>query len=68
MKELDVIMSCYLEHYFEAASSVDQRYFKSMLEMADPDLYDLLLGRRQASDPGMARVAEIMRNMSGNKN
>ena len=64
MKELDVVMSGYLEHYYDSASPEDQAYFKALLELPDPELYGLLLGRNQASDAGMARFIEFLRGMS----
>ena len=65
MKELDVVMSGYLERYYESASSDDQASFKVLLEMPDPDLYDLLRGRSEATDPKLQRLTEFLRRMSG---
>ena len=67
MKELDVVMSRYLEQYYESASSAEQQCFKTLLEMPDPDLYHLLLGRSEINDPEVARFAHLLRNMSGQK-
>ena len=64
MKELDVIMSRYLEHYYESASTADRDKFRLLLEMPDPDLYDLLLGRSEASDPELGQIVDVLRNMS----
>ncbi len=65
MKELDVVLSWYLERYYESASSTDQAHFKLLLEMPDPDLYDLLLGRSEECDPELKRFITFLRNMSG---
>ena len=65
MKELDVVMSGYLERYYESASSADQGHFKALLEMPDPDLYDLLLGRSEVSNPELLRFTKFLRHMSG---
>ena len=64
MKELDVVMSGYLDHYYTAASSEDQALFRSLLEMADPELYGLLLGRSSAENPELERFVEFLRGMS----
>lgn len=64
MRELDVIMSGYLEHHYESASSADRDKFKLLLEMPDPDLYDLLLGRSEATDPELRQIVGVLRNMS----
>jgi len=67
MKELDVIMSRYLERYYESASTAEQDNFRTLLEMPDPDLYDLLLGRSEAKDPELRHLVGLLRNMSGQK-
>ena len=65
MKELDVVMSRYLEDFYESASATDQGIFKELLEMPDPDLYSLLLGRGEENDPELMRFIEFLRGMSG---
>ena len=65
MKELDVVMSGYLERYYTAASAQDQAHFRALLEMADPELYGLLLGRSLIDDPELARFVEFLRTISG---
>ena len=63
MKELDVVMSRYLEHYYPAASAEDQSRFRQLLEMADPELFDLLLGRSGANDPELDSFVRALRQM-----
>jgi len=67
MKELDVVMSRYLEQHYASASSTEQDHFRALLEMPDPDLYDLLLGRSVTSDAELARFIQLLRNMSEQK-
>ena len=64
MKELDVVMSRYLEDYYQSASSIDQGIFKALLEMPDPDLYELLLGRGEENDRERVRFIDFLRHMS----
>jgi antitoxin CptB len=64
MKELDVVMSRYLEQHYESATMDDRRHFESMLELPDPELYDLLLGRDEKADPEFMRIAKFLRNLS----
>ncbi len=68
MKELDVVMSRYLETYYADASAEQQRHFKTLLEMQDPELYNLLLGRNEAPDPALEPLIEFLRGMSGRDN
>ena len=68
MKELDVVLGRYLEQHYASASSAEQGRFKALLEMPDPDLYDLLLGRSATSDVELAGFIQLLRNMSGQTN
>ena len=65
MKELDVVMSRYLEQYYTGASNLEREQFKALLDMPDPELYDLLLGRSTAPDAEMAQFVRLLRDMSG---
>ncbi len=61
MKELDVLMTHYLEHHYPGASVEEQQAFESLLEMPDPELYNLVLGRSESDDKDIARVIELLR-------
>ena len=63
MKELDVVMSRYLDQHYASAPSADQEQFKALLEMPDPDLYDLLLGRSTTPDAELARFIRLLRKL-----
>ena len=63
MKELDVVMSGYLDRYYAKASAQDQAHFRVLLEMQDPELYGLLLGRSLIDDPDLERFIEFLRGM-----
>ncbi len=61
MKELDVLMTSYLEHRYPEAPVAEQQAFESLLQMPDPDLYSLVLGRIDSDDKEIVRVVEILR-------
>ncbi len=61
MKELDVIMSRYLERHYANATQAAQAQFNRLLEMPDPELYRLLLGKDEASDPALQEFARELR-------
>ena len=63
MKELDVVLSRYLEQNYATASIEQQAAFRSLLEMPDPDLYGLLLGRSASDDPEQERLIRFLRGM-----
>ena len=64
MKELDVVLSGYLEQNYSTASTERQAAFRSLLEMPDPDLYGLLLGREDIDDPELEGLISFLRGMS----
>ena len=64
MKELDVIMSGYLENHYANATDTEKNGFKALLEMSDPDLYALLLGRQTCSNFSVQHVAQSIRDTS----
>lgn len=65
MKELDVVLSRYLELDYPTASAADQACFRELLQLPDPELYNLLLGRDGASDPERQRFIEQLRKAPG---
>lgn len=67
MKELDVVMTGYLDNYYSDACSTDQQSFKSLLDMPDPDLFALLVGRDSSSDDNIARLLKTLRNLVSNR-
>ena len=61
MKELDVVLLRYLENSYESAKTLEQNQFRELLQMPDPDLYNLLLGREITDDPDLARFLRQLR-------
>jgi antitoxin CptB len=67
MKELDVVMTGYLDNYYTQASLSDQQSFKDLLDMPDPDLFSLLVGRDKASDENVAALVQFLTSMVSRK-
>ena len=65
MKELDVVMGRYLDSRYANANEDEKQGFISLLEMPDPDLYALLMGRQTCADQNAEKVARSIRNMAG---
>lgn len=57
-KELDVLMQKFLNTYYQIASEDLQHAFERMLDMQDPELYDLLVGRQGSEDQNINQVIE----------
>lgn len=67
MKELDLVMTRYLELRYAQASSREQQDFESLLAMQDPDLYALLMGRQPGSDQRVQDLIQSIRSLSSSK-
>lgn len=65
MKELDVVMTLYLDTQYTGASQVEKESFKSLLDMQDPDLYALLLGQTVCPDNDVKRLIKSLRTQLG---
>jgi antitoxin CptB len=66
MKELDVVMTQYLDSCYAEANEDDRQGFITLLEMPDPDLYALLLGRETSLNQNADKVVRSIRNMARN--
>ena len=63
MKELDLVMTRYLENYYEKVSTEEQAEFRQLLELQDPDLYALILGRKSLTAVGLKLDTRLMQNL-----
>lgn len=59
-KELDVLMQKFLNEHYLSTSPELRRAFEKMLDMQDPELYDLLIGRQESPDVDINRVIEYI--------
>ena len=66
MKELDVVMTRYLDSHYAEADEAEKKGFIALLEMPDPDLYSLLLGRETSADQNAEKVVRSIRDMARN--
>ena len=64
MKELDLVMTSYLESRYATASEAEKIGFKTLLEMPDPDLYAILLGKQTSSNQAINSLARSIRTMA----
>ena len=59
-KELDVLMLKFLNEHYQHAPIEIQHAFEIMLDMQDPELYDLLIGRQESADQNINKVIEYI--------
>lgn len=60
-KELDILLCHYFEHHYQSADAGHRRAFECLLELPDPDIYDLLTGATVADD---AMTDDIVRSIA----
>ncbi len=63
-KELDLLLTRYLESDYPAASGSEQSAFADLLECQDPDLLDWLMGRTANYPPQCEAVIRRLRSYS----
>lgn len=64
MKELDLLMTRYLDTQYSRASEIEKQSFRDLLALPDPDLYSLLLGREAAATRRIESLAQTIRKMA----
>ena len=56
MKELDALLSAYLESRYDAAGDTEKAAFEALLALPDPDLVGYLLQRQEPDSEDIAGV------------
>ena len=56
MKELDVLLTRYVEEEYAAAPPADQAAFRELLEFQDPLIHAYCLGRERAPTPVLSEL------------
>jgi antitoxin CptB len=62
MRELDVVLLHYLERHYPDANAKNRATFERMLDMQDPELYFLILGKTTTDDKDVSDVVATLRN------
>jgi antitoxin CptB len=58
MKELDLLLTRYVDEDYAAATPEQQAAFRALLDSQDPVLNDYFLGRERPSDPALRALIE----------
>lgn len=58
MRELDQLLSGYLDAAYPEATAAEKAAFAALLELPDPELAGYFLGRAEPEDPVIARAVE----------
>jgi len=60
MKELDQLLTGYLDDRYEGAPEEDKAAFRALLELSDPELVGYLLQRQEPGSEIIARGIDIL--------
>ncbi len=63
-KELDELTLRYLNEYYDQASREHRRAFKSMLQLSDPELYQILIGAQPCDNRVINEITKCIRRES----
>jgi antitoxin CptB len=61
MKELDLLLSGWLEAHYREASEARRGQFEALLSLPDPELASYLLGGQRPALPDMAALVDLIR-------
>lgn len=61
MRELDVLLTRYLDDRYPAAGDTEKLAFERLLEMSDPELVGYLLRGERADDPAIENLFRCLR-------
>ena len=56
MKELDALLTAYLDSHYQQAEVAEKAAFRSLLELPDPELVGYLLQRKSPESESLSRV------------
>ena len=60
-KELDELTLRYLNEYYDQASTEHRQAFKLMLQLPDPELYQILIGAQLCDNQAINEIAKYIR-------
>ncbi len=68
VKELDIIMSYYLEYSFLDAPANEQKAFRELLQIEDPILFELVVGKKKSTDVEQNKLLAQLRTAIMDRN
>jgi len=63
MRELDVMLTRYLDRVWPTASSAERAAFEQLIEMQDPELFGYLVGRTVPAEESQLAVINCIRRL-----
>lgn len=65
MRELDLLLVPFLQNQYPELSNEDQLLYEAFLKMEDQDMYNLLMQRVAATEPGLQRIIRLILDYAG---
>lgn len=65
MRELDELLTRFLDHDYPAASAAERDAFARLLELQDPEIFGYVVGRNTPSEEGLRHVVARIRRDPG---
>lgn len=65
MRELDLLLVPFLQNRYSALQPEDQLLYEAFLKMEDQDMYNLLMERVPATEPGLQRIIGLILDYAG---
>lgn len=62
MKELDVLLTGFLDAYYDTLTAAEQASFRAVLELPDPDLWSCLVTGQSTGDQALDHVIAHIRD------
>jgi succinate dehydrogenase flavin-adding protein (antitoxin of CptAB toxin-antitoxin module) len=60
MKELDALLTAYLDSHYQQADATEKAAFRSLLELPDPELVGYLLHSKRPESEPESRVVDLI--------
>jgi antitoxin CptB len=64
MRELDVVLTRYLDHAWQAASPAERDAFARLVDLQDPELFGYLVGRTTPAEESLRAVIAAIRQLA----
>lgn len=62
VKELDIVMTHYLENFYTDADEAEQHCFRKVLEIEDPELFAYITGKQFHQDEAMQAMLDSLQH------
>ena len=63
MRELDELLTRYLDNAFDRAPESEKTMFRELLELPDPELIGYLLGKQVLEDPNLSDLINKIKRL-----